>query len=197
MDWKTTSTVLENLRDYNNTSAWNGFVDHFRPLILRFALRLGVSNSEAEDAAQEVLITFANAYRDGRYQRERGRLKDWLFGIARMTILNLRKTKAARAGVVHYKNDPDSESSDGAAMEPAAVEDHWEKEWETHVYEQCLLQIRNEVEPKTYEIFTLRLEGVSPEEIMSKLSISRSTVDSANYRAAKRIRELATKYQEA
>ena len=72
MDWVTTSTILENLRDFQNGSAWDRFVSRFHKPILSFIRELGFSETDAEDVAQEALLDFAAAYRDGRYDRSKG-----------------------------------------------------------------------------------------------------------------------------
>ena len=69
VDWLTTSTVLRDLGDLQNQTAWDRFVGRFRKPVVDFARRLGFEASQAEDVAQETLLAFVNAYREGRYDR--------------------------------------------------------------------------------------------------------------------------------
>jgi hypothetical protein len=53
MEWITTTQVLQDLRESGGTLAWTRFRDHFYPMVLNFAKRLGLNNTDSEDAAQE------------------------------------------------------------------------------------------------------------------------------------------------
>jgi len=71
----TSTTLLEGLKDPANGAVWEQWVDRYRPLVVRTARRIGVPAAEAEDVAQNALLAFALAYREGRYERSRGRLR--------------------------------------------------------------------------------------------------------------------------
>src|SRR3954466_8382347 len=95
----TTSVLLEGLKDSRNDAAWQQYVARYRPIITQYAIRLGLSAADAEDATQQALIEFCTAYQAGKYGRERGGVRDWLFGIVRNQVLNLRRRRAARGEV--------------------------------------------------------------------------------------------------
>jgi DNA-directed RNA polymerase specialized sigma24 family protein len=88
--WVTTTQLLEDLKTTDAESAWTEFCSHFQPVVIDFAKKLGLSNVEAEDAAQETMTAFFKAFREGKYDPAKGRLSNWLFGIAKRVILNLR-----------------------------------------------------------------------------------------------------------
>lgn len=77
--WITTTTLLDRLGDYGDQDAWDRFVERFRRPITSFALEVGVPPRDVEDVTQETLVAFAQAFRAGRYDRARGRLRSWLF----------------------------------------------------------------------------------------------------------------------
>ena len=95
MEWVTTSTIIHDLRDLSNQTAWRSFVDRFHRPIVRFVTRMGFNGEDAEDVTQETLAAFADSLREGRYDRERGKLRTWLFGIAYNKGLD-QKRKARR-----------------------------------------------------------------------------------------------------
>ncbi|HEY3246021.1 MAG TPA: hypothetical protein VGM03_21985 [Phycisphaerae bacterium] len=51
MEWVTTSTILERLRDFNDRSMWNRFCTRFRRPLVAFARRYGLSEAEADDVS--------------------------------------------------------------------------------------------------------------------------------------------------
>ena len=82
MEWITTTQVLRDLKHSDNSIVWKTFTDHFYPAIFAFAKRMGLSSTDAEDAAQETIIQFLRLYRAGRFQRDMGHLSHWIFGVA-------------------------------------------------------------------------------------------------------------------
>jgi RNA polymerase sigma-70 factor (ECF subfamily) len=189
MDWITTSTILSDLRDNTGraagTAAWEQFVSRFRPGIVRFALKLGLPADAAEETAQDALLAFAEQFRKGEYDRNRGRLSHWLFGIAYRQALRQRAAAARRpAGVAaqsFWHDLPDERS--------AMVS--WDMEWEQAVLEQCIERVRHEVEPATFHAFELAImEGRSASEVAGMLQVSVKMVYNAKHRVLKRIREL-------
>ena len=50
VDTVTSITLLEGLKDPRNEAAWRRFMDRYRPILIGFARRLGLSPSDAEDA---------------------------------------------------------------------------------------------------------------------------------------------------
>ena len=92
-DWVTTSVLLSELRDFGNQAAWDRLADRFREPVVAFARKMGLTPSQAEDAAQETLLAFAEAFRDGKYDPAKGRLNRWLFGIAFRQVLNAKRAR--------------------------------------------------------------------------------------------------------
>jgi len=118
--WITTTQVLDDLRCPDDTFAWDQFCTHFRPVVVKFAMQLGLPPVDAEDAAQETMLSFLKAFRDGKYVREKGRLSNWLFGVARCVILNLRSRRPLEKLIADKTraNLGDAVASDGPGQVP-------------------------------------------------------------------------------
>jgi RNA polymerase sigma-70 factor (ECF subfamily) len=192
MDWVTTSTIIDRLRTGNDQGAWSGFVERFRRPVIAFAHGLGLSETQAEDAAQETLMAFATQLRAGAYQRERGRLSSWLFGIAyRQAMAARRKGAVERARVMEAADGAGGDVAEGAASMV------WDREWERRVLEECLQQARSEVEPKTFAAFELAVQtGISAEAAAEQLGLTAKQVYNAKHRILKRLRELREQYED-
>lgn len=194
MDWVTTSTILEKLHDFDNRSAWDRLVSRFRTPIVSFALRMGLRQPDAEDVAQEALMAFAESYRAGKYDPTCGRLSDWLFGIAYRQLLSLRKRLGRREKTVASNGEATSFWS-GLPDEQEATRS-WNEEWARAVLQQCLQQVRMEVEPTTFHAFELTALVKRPAaEVAGELEISRNAVFIAKHRVLKRLRELQEAYE--
>ena len=152
MEWLTTSTILESLRDYENAAAWDRFVTRFRRPIVFFARETGLSEPDAEDVAQEALLAFAKAYRQGSYNRSKGRLSKWLFGIVYRQVLYARRQRARRDAEVQVSNDALFWSD---VPDQKTAQQSWNQTWQRSVLQHCLDQVRHEVEPKTFQAFEM------------------------------------------
>lgn len=191
-EWVTTSTILQRMQGGGDTLAWNRFVDRFRGPVVAFALRQGLSPAEAEDAAQETLLAFSNALRDGRYDSSRGRLSQWLFGFARLRTRRARSDAARREREAHaVDTDFWDEQGDEEGRE------RWDQEWERVMAERAISRARREVAPATFEAFELSVRLDLPaEEVASRLGIPVKAVYNAKHRVLKRMRRIRAELEE-
>jgi RNA polymerase sigma-70 factor (ECF subfamily) len=187
MAWLTTATVLQNLRDFDNREAWSSFADRFRQPVVSFARSMGLSQADAEDAAQETLLAFAEAYRRGQYDPAKGRLSKFLFGIAYRQALRARRVGAqvAPVGTTVWSQVPEEQEASGV----------WDVEWEQGLLDECLRQVRVEFEPQTFRAFELTVrDGRDASEAAAELGVPVKSVYNAKHRILKRIRELRDQY---
>lgn len=194
MEWLTTSTILDNLRDYNNEAAWGRFVARFRLPIVSFARNMGLPHADAEDVAQETLLAFAQAYRNDSYDRSKGRLSQWLFGIAYRQVLHMFGHRTRRDVQVSPTGDLTSYWSSLPDEKTATVS--WDETWQRTVLEQCLEQVRGETNSATFQAFQLTaLAKRPPAEVASELGITRNAVFIAKHRVLSRLRALQEEYE--
>jgi RNA polymerase sigma-70 factor (ECF subfamily) len=188
MAWLTTATVLQNLRDFDNREAWSSFADRFRQPVVSFARSMALSQADAEDAAQETLLAFAEAYRRGQYDPAKGRLSKFLFGIAYRQALRARRVGAqvAPVGTTVWSRIPEEQEASGV----------WDVEWERSLLDECLRQVRAEFEPQTFRAFELTVrDGRDASEAAAELGVPVKSVYNAKHRILKRIRELREQYE--
>ena len=155
MEWVTTSLLLEQLRDFDNEVAWNKLVEFFRAPLAAFARRMGLVDNDADDLVQETLIAFASAYSEGKYDPEKGRLSDWLFGISYRQIQNARRKRARRDAPLARRSE-DSFPFDELPDREEATRT-WNEEWAKSLLANCLRRVRIEVEPNGH--LSVLLEG--------------------------------------
>jgi RNA polymerase sigma-70 factor (ECF subfamily) len=189
MDWVTTSTILRDLASDQSDAAWLRLTERFRDPIVRFARRLGLTACDAEDVAQETLTAFVCAYRQGRYERSKGRLSRWLLGFAYRQAQSARRSSARRRLV---EGDPAGGSFWADVPDPSAGGPaRWDREWEDALLEQCLRQVRQEVEPRTMRAFELVMRpGAAAASVADELGVPVKAVYNAKYSVLRRLRDL-------
>ncbi len=195
MEWTTTTTILNGLRDYGNDDAWQRFVVRFRRPLLHFARSVGMSGSDAEDVAQDALMAFAEAHREGRYDQDKGRLSQWLFGITFNHIRRHRQKEARRGaklidvggGTAFWQELPDQHDAGHT----------WEREWELALWTECVERVQSEFETTTLRAFELTVrEDKSASQAAQLMGVPVKTVYNAKHRVLKRIRELREQYEQ-
>jgi RNA polymerase sigma-70 factor (ECF subfamily) len=192
MPWITTTQILHQLKQEDVPQAWEALCNHFQPIIIHFGRELGLTTEQAEDAAQETLMTFVKALRKGRYDREKGRLSAWLFGIAQRVIRNAR-TQAGRASGLQAQPAP----GQGGLSDEQALKLTWETQWQRIVLSRCLQRVRHEIDPTVYEAFRLyALLDTPPEQVAKHLDISRNAVYIAKTRVLSRLRTYISQLEE-
>ena len=192
MDTPTSLTLLARLRNREDHEAWRRFYDIYRPMVTGFAARRGMSEQAAEEVSQDTLRAFWESHSQGRFDRSKGGLRNWLFTVAKRRMADRWKPSKERrradltdgSAILNRAEAPDNE---------AAV---WDREWQNAVHRRCLAEARERFESRTIQAFELLCEGVSPEEAARRLGISRGAVDSAKYRIMRFIRTEAEKIEQ-
>lgn len=191
----TNTLLLEGLRGEGDGGAWRRFVDRYLPMIERYARRFGLSDADAQDAAQQALIAFCSSFREGNYDREKGRLRFWLFGIARNQIRNHLRGLQRREKQIA----PENSQTDFFArqVDEGELERAWDEEWRQAVLRQCLDEVRRTMDPRSVEAFELfAWKGHSAQDVAERLGLTANAVFIAKHRVMKRIRELLPQMEE-
>ena len=184
----TSLSLLIAIRDRDNHQAWRRFMRLYQPVIISYAKHLGLTHDGAHDAAQETFAAFSAQLE--RYKREKGRLCDWLRGIARNKIAAIRRQN--RRGKVI------SDLSDGSRLirnledpDSTASTKLWEELWQRAIYQDCLRIVRKEVNSQTYRAFyRCVMDEIKPAKVAVELDVEPNIVHSAKHRVMQRIREL-------
>lgn len=185
----TSTALLEGLKAPDNSTVWLEFDNRYRPMITRYARRFGLTDQDAQDAAQQTLIAFCDSYRQGKYDRDKGRLRIWLFGIARNQILNTRRKKRGRE--VQVADASQATGFFDKIEDEDQLEQAWNEEWRQAVLRQCLEAVRKEFDGKTVEAFELfAWKGLPAQEVAEQLGMTANAVFLVKHRVMKRIREL-------
>lgn len=185
----TSSTLLAGLLDPKNEDAWRQVVDRYRPVLVRFGLKAGLGPEDSEDAAQEALLGFAGAYREGRYDRDQGRLRSWLFGFARNHVLKARERRQQREVQIAGSGTGTGALERIAVPDPS--EELWEGEWRSAILRHCVDLVRREVQPVTIRAFEETAFAERPaEDVARDLGISVNAVRLSKSRVLGRIRDI-------
>lgn len=191
--WATTTidsdTLVARLRAPAEQDAWRQVDARYGPLLIAFALRMGLDRERAYDLRQEAMLALLNAIRAGRFDRARGRLRDLLFTIARNRIVdmhNRRSKDPAPIGTDPHQADLLAKISDKDRLAEA-----WDAEWRVAIAAQCLREAQLKFKPETYLAFYLKaIEDMPSAEVADRLGKNVNVVDIATHQVRRFLREI-------
>lgn len=190
----TTTELLNGLYDPGKRSAWDEFDRRYRPILYAYLRRMGLNENDAADVAQETLTCFVADYRQHKYDREQGRLRSWLIGIARCRLADLRRAEGRR-------RELRGESAiSGLTADETESESIWEAEERRAIFEQAVAELRqatrfNERTIEAFERVVLRHEPV--EQVSAEMQLTPQEIYNAKNRVVERLREIVARFEQS
>lgn len=161
-------------------TALNRLLATYRPPLLRFLRRSGLSDADAEDLAQEVLIEIV--YKDllRKAAPEEGRFRNLLLGVTRQFLRS------------HFRRERRwRRNRDVARPSPDAEEEAFESIWVRHVLLRALKRLEGESQElgnRQHEIVRLAiLENASYSEVAHHLNLDLTVVRNALHRGRRKL----------
>lgn len=186
---KTTSALLEALKDCEDQAVWSELDGRYRPVVIGLARKLGLSHSDAEDVAQEVLSRLVAAYRQGKYDRGRGRLRTWIVSIARNCVMDAHRARAAR-------RVRQSESVISGIPSKDTFARLWDEEHRAVLFNRAMSELRSttRMDERTLRAFeAVGLRGESAADVAKALGMGINSVYAAKSRCTKELREIVAR----
>jgi RNA polymerase sigma factor (sigma-70 family) len=164
----TRRSLLSRVRDWEDAASWQDFYDTYWKLIYRTACGAGLPHVEAEEVAQETLISITKAIRSFRYDPEQGSFKGWLRTTTNWRIRDhLRRRQRAEQESRHLQNEL-VDLAGGMDQADDPVGKNWDAEWEKNLTDTALDRLKKKVAPKQFQIFDLAVIKDWPTEKVAK-----------------------------
>jgi RNA polymerase sigma-70 factor (ECF subfamily) len=188
----TQASLLARIQDAEDPMAWEQFWSNYGPVIYQFAKYRGCSDETAQDLAQDVMLEVFEKNAVFRYDRSKGRFRDWLGGMVRNLTCKRRAKPAERVRGTGGDGDPRI----AEAAQPSDDE-RWDEMYDQAVLAALLDVVRQEVAPATYQAFEMvAVQGISGKLAAKATGLSRNAVYQARKRIIRRLRELGESYRD-
>ncbi len=190
----TRASLLIRVRDPADQAAWCEFVEIYRPVILRLARQKGMQEADAEDVAQQVLVSVAKAVEQREHDPNRSKFRTWLNRVAHNAVLNA----LMRARPDRGSGDSEllavleqQESQTGPTSELVQLE------YRREVFRWAATQVRQEFHEDTWQAFWLTaVEGCTVDAAAKQLSKNPGSVYAARSRVIQRIQYKVAEYEQ-
>jgi RNA polymerase sigma-70 factor (ECF subfamily) len=197
MDWQnliaTRDSLVSRLKNLDDQESWHDFFNTYWRLIHNVALKVGLSESEAQDVVQATVITVAKNIHTFQKRSERGSFKAWLLNTTRWRIADQFRKRRPGDSVEPGANEETSRTPlidripDPASAELDAV---WDKEWERNLLDVAIEAVKRRVEPSVYQLFDLNAVQHWPaQKIAQTLGVTIHQVYSAKYKVSELIKK--------
>lgn len=210
----TRPSLLARLRAGDDLEGWQEFYRVYAGLLRSFALRSGLTESEAEEVVQETAIGVARNLPGFRYDPASCSFKSWMLNLAQWRIADAWRRRgpqptgsaSAPPGPIPGNAAPaETDPSSGTPFIERLPDPHppdfgaeWDAEWERHLRQAALDRIRESVDPRQYQIFDLYVLKDQPaREVAARLGIRTALVYLAKQRVSSRLRKEMRKLAEA
>ena len=182
----TTTHLLRQLRPEHANEIWREFDARYRPVLVGVARRLGLTLADAEDVAQEALVQFVRHYDEGRFDRERGRVRSLILSIVRNRATDALRERAAR-------RERRGQSAMVSVPQEEELSALWDEQCRKAVVERAMIVLRQRtrLEERTIRAFELvAIRGRPVAEVAQELGLSADSVYAARNRCTRQLRAI-------
>lgn len=202
----TRQSLLARLKDWGDQESWREFFDTYWRLIHAIALKAGLTEIEAQEVVQEVMIAVAKKMPGFTYEPGKDSLKGWLLAVTRWKVADqFRKRQpisasnmvdpAQAAAPESRALSADDNTARTATVERVsdphglALEAIWDSEWRENLLRTALDRVKRTVNPAHYEMYHLHLvQGLSARDTANALGVSTPAVHLAKHRVGRLVK---------
>jgi RNA polymerase sigma factor (sigma-70 family) len=198
----TRQSLLARLKDLGDQESWRDFFDTYWRLIHATALRAGLTEIEAQEVVQEVMIGAAKKLPSFTYDPGKDSLKGWLLAVTRWKVADQFRRRAPGSASGSATSTPagakcvtggEDEATRTATVERVPGQDDfdtiWDSEWRKNLLRAALDRVKLRVNPAHYEMYHLHMvQGLSARETARALDTSSASVHLAKHRVGRLVK---------
>lgn len=165
---------------------WNQFHRLYGPVVRGFALKAGLTETEADEVVQETCIGLAKNVGEFHYDPAKCRFKTWLLNLASWRVKNQlakRRTWDERVHSLATQNERTAtieRAADGKSFETV-----WDEEWRGTLLNAAMEKVRQDFSATQFQIFDLNVVKEWPaREVAKALGVSIATVYLGKHRVS-------------
>lgn len=180
-------SLLARLSDPQDREAWEQFIDIYRPVIYRLARGKGLQDADAQDLAQQVLISVSAAIPDWQRTSDHTRFRHWLKKVVRNAALNAL-TRGQGKHLLGGTSLLNAVSEEGNLH--AELEQQIDAEHRREVFRKASTIVQQQVQAATWQAFQLSaIQNLSVEKVAAETGLSIGAVYIARSRVLSRLRQ--------
>lgn len=182
---ETRDSLILKLRDPRNHEAWSEFVEIYRPVIYRSAIRRGLQHADALDLVQIVLVSVSCSIDKWERSHANVKFRHWLLTVARNATINALKRLHTHQLCT---GSPLAEIPDVSSPEDQSTENSLDVEYRRQLYLRASDQVKTQVHPETWKAFELSsVRALSISEVAAELGKPLGSIYASRSRVMKKL----------
>jgi len=189
---QTRPSLLHRLKEGDDAESWQEFYRVYGKLVRDFAIRAGLTDTEADEVVQETAIGVARHLPGFSYDPKVCRFKTWLLNQTSWRIKDQFKKRArasqgAAAGASDVLSDPARTATIERVADPSAVDLDalFESQWHTNLLAVAMERLKDKFSLKRIQIFDLLVIKEWPAgEVARSFGVSLANVYVTKHRVA-------------
>src|SRR5882724_2402642 len=200
---QTRPSLLNRLKTGDDAESWQEFYRVYGKLVRDFAIKAGLTDTEADEVVQETAIGIARHLPDYRYDPKICRFKTWLLNLTSWRIKDQLKKRQQAASISKpppnpvQKSPPSSDNTSRTATvhrvaDPKAtdLDELFENEWRRGLLTAALERVKGKFSLKQYQIFDLLVvKEWPPADVARSLGVSIANVYVTKHRLSAAVRK--------
>lgn len=166
----TRETLLKRIKLSTDDSAWEEFVEFYKPFIFATINRFGVNGVDCDDLLQKIVLKIWKVIPEFDYNQQQGRFHNWLYTIIKNTTL----TFLSKEKYINQQKQlilANSEESTQNELDKIIHE-----EWLKHVSTRAYEIVSGKVSEVAMGVFNDLANGLGVEEVAEKYKITEGSV---------------------
>ena len=193
---ETRVSLIERVRNNEDSVAWGEFFAIYRPLLVAYVRKHGVSEHDAADVVQDVFSRLVPALASFEFDPQRGRFRTWLWRVTYNALSDWGRRRAVRARAEQGWAEQDAIDQQQRADEGQS-DVEWDELYRRRILEVVTERVRATTQPVTWACFEGRiLAGRPAAEIAAETGVSVNAVYVNASRVLARVREECESFQE-
>jgi RNA polymerase sigma factor (sigma-70 family) len=195
---QTRPSLLNRLKSGDDAESWQAFYRIYGKLVRDFAIRAGLTDTEADEVVQETAIALARNLPEYRYDPKVCRFKTWLLNQTSWRIKDqFKKRKKERASMqTHLAGEANDETARTATInrvsDPrvADLDAVFESQWRKSLFDVALDRMKEKFSLKQFQVFDLVVLKEWPaSDVAKSLGVSLANVYVIRHRISAAIRK--------
>lgn len=179
----TSISLLKRARDPSDEKAWQRLVHLYSPLLKIWARDQGLSENEAADLTQEILLVLVRELPKFEYDSAKGKFRYWLKTVTENKCREFHRRKRKLDSKTRSLVEADCSISD------PPDQSFWDESYSHLLMTRAMQVMKSEFEEKTWKAaWEFTTSGKSAAEVGKMLGISEAAVYVAKSRVLKRLR---------
>ena len=180
----TPPSLLQKLRNSNDTAAWDRFVELYAQPLRQWARRLRRHGAEPDDLVQDVFVKLMHELPRFVYEPGQGRFRGWLRTVCENHWRDHQKKRANRL------EQAEEAQLSGLPARDDGLEEFWNRDYNSFLAREAFRLLEEEFDSTTRAAFTETvLHGRPAREVAQELGLTTNALFIRKCRVVRRLRQ--------